>query len=66
MLWPVWCGQEEEEGWIKGPPVRHGMINDLQISGADLFDRPALRDVRRGSDSRVSQCANREKGETEG
>lgn len=20
-------------GWIKGPPVLHGMINDLQING---------------------------------
>lgn len=28
--------------WIKGPPVLHRMINDLQISGGQLFDRPAV------------------------
>lgn len=24
-------------GWIKGPPVLHRMINDLQISGVQPF-----------------------------
>lgn len=35
-------------GWIKGPPVLHGMINDLQISGgpAPFFDRAMLTDSR--------------------
>lgn len=35
-------------GWIKGPPVLHGMINDLQISGESnpLFDRATLTDSR--------------------
>ena len=53
-------------GWIKGPPVLQGMINDLQISGANLFDSAALMDSRQGSDSRVSICVKREKRVDEG
>lgn len=35
-------------GWIKGPPVLHGMINDPQISGGPtpFFDRATLTDSR--------------------
>lgn len=28
---------EGRRGWIKGPPVLHGMINDVQISGGHPF-----------------------------
>lgn len=27
----------ERRSWIRGPPVLHGMINDLQISGGQPF-----------------------------
>lgn len=30
-------GEARGRGWIKGPPVLHGMINDLQISGGQPF-----------------------------
>lgn len=50
-------------GWIKGPPVLHGMINDLQRSGGQLLFfliGQTLTGSRQRSDRRVSVCVKRE------